>query len=313
MSSHPLSNTRILTRLVWIALIGVISTTLFFVGFYYMDRYFHLDDFSPLEMRSTDLEAQVRQNPNDLETRLSLAEHYLRSHNEAAAIDQAQQVISIDPKNDTALFVLGMAHSNTGDIEAGVHYLEQFVDLHQKEPSAPTDMALQTGLYYLGVNYLNIGRSEDAITALSQALSINSTDADALYQLGLAYLRTGQYQVALDNFQKAVSFVPDYYEAYKGMEDSYTALQQADYALVAQGMQAFSLKEYDKANQLLGEAVDKLPNEAQVYLGLGLAREQLGDLVSAQEYFKRALALDTDNFTASNALKRVQTAMSPGE
>ena len=56
-----------------------------------------------------------------------------------------------------------------------------------------------------------------------------------------------------------------------------------------------------------------MPNEAQVYLGLGLAREQLGDLVSAQEYFKRALALDADNFTAYNALKRVQTAMSPGE
>lgn len=313
MSSHMLSNTRLLTRLVWIALIGVIGAALFFAGFYYIDRYFHLDDFSPLEMRSTDLEAQVRQNPNDLETRLSLAEHYLRSHNEAAAIDQAQQVLNSDPENDRALFVLGMAHSNTGETEAGVHYLEQFIDLHQKKTSAPSDMALQTGLYYLGVNYLNIGRSEDAITVLSQALSINSTDADALYQLGLAYLRTGQYQVALENFEKAVLFVPDYLEAYKGMEDCYTALQLPDYALVAQGMQAFSLKEYEKASQLLGEAVDKLPNEAQVYLGLGLAREQLGDLVSAQEYFKKTLALDANNFTASNALQRVQTAMRPGE
>lgn len=313
MSSHILSNTRLLTRLVWAALIGVIGSALFFAGFYYTDRYFHLDDFSPLEMRSTDLETQVRQNPNDLETRLALAEQYLRNHNDTAAIDQAQQVISSDPENDRALFVLGMAHSNSGEIEAGVRYLEQFVALHQKGAGAPSDMALQTGLYYLGVNYLNIGRSEEAKTVLSRALSINSTDADTLYQLGLVHLRTAQYQLALEYFQKAVLFVPDYLEAYKGMEDCYTALQQPDYALVAQGMQAYSLKEYEKANQLLGEAVEKLPNEAQVNLGLGLAREQLGDLLSAQQYFMRTLALDANNFTASNALERVQTAMDQGE
>lgn len=309
MSLNIYHNAKLLTRLVWIALIGVVGTALFFAGFYYFDRYVNLNNNSPLEMGASDLEIQVRQKPDDPGPRMALAEQYLRSHNYSAAIDQAQQVLSSYPNSDRALFLLGMANSMAGNTEAGVHYLEQFVTLHQKGLEAQSDNALQTGLYYLGVNYLQVGRPTDAITVLAQALSINSTDADALYQLGLAFLRTGQYQVALENFQKAVLFVPDFAEAYQGMMDCYTALQQPDYVLVAQGMQAFSLKDYQKASKLLSEAIQKLPKESLAYLGLGLTNEKLGDLSAAQENLKFALMLDANNFTATNALERVQTTL----
>ena len=313
MSLNILHNTRILTRLVWIALIGVMATGLLFIGFYYFDRYVNLNNQSPLEMGTTDLEIQVRKNPDDPEPRLALAEQYLRAQNYSASINQAQQVLSKFPNSDRALFILGIGNSMAGNTEAGVHYLEQFVALHKKDLDAQSDKALQTGLYYLGMNYLQVGRPTDAITALTQALSINPTDADALYQLGLAFLRTGQYQAALENFQKAVRFVPDFAEAYQGMVDSYTALQQPDYVLVAQGMQAFSLKDYQKASKLLSEAIKKLPKESLAYLGLGLTDEKLGELPAAQANLKVALTLDPDNFIATNALERIQTTLDQGK
>lgn len=313
MTLNILHNTRLLIRLVWLALIGVIATALFFIGFYYFDRYVNLNNQSPLEMSTSDLERQVRQKPDDPGPRMALAEEYLRSQNYSAAIDQAQQVLSSYPNSDRALFLLGMANSMAGNTEAGVHYLEQFVALHKKELDAGSDKALQNGLYYLGVNYLQVGRPTDAITVLAQALSISPTDADALYQLGLAFLRTGQYQVALENFKRAVLFVPDFAEAYQGMADCYTALQQPDYVLFAQGMEAFSSKDYQKASKILSQAVTKLPKESLAFLGLGLTDEKLGDLTAAQENLKLALALDPDNFTATNALERIQTTLNQGK
>lgn len=306
-------NTHLLNRLVRIALIGVIAIALFFAGFYYFDRYVNINNQSPLEMGTSDLEIQVRKNPDDPQPRLALAEQYLRAHDYPGAIDQAQQVLNKFPDSDRALFVLGMGNSMAGNTEAGVRYLEQFVDLHKNGPDAQSDNALQTGLYYLGINYLRIGRSTDAISSLTQAVVINPTDADALYQLGLAFLRTGKCPDALENFKKAVLFVPDFAEAYQGMEDCYTTLQQPDYVLVAQGMQAFSSKDYPKASKLLSEAIKKLPNESQAYLGLGLTDEKLGDLSAAQENLKMALALDANNFTAKNALERIQATSNQGE
>ena len=306
-------NTQLLNRLVRIALIGVIGTALFFAGFYYFDRYVNLNNESPLEMGTSDLELQVRKNPGDPEPRLALAEQYLRGHDYAAAIDQAQQVLNKFPNSDRALFVLGMGNSMAGNTEAGVRFLEQFVALHKKGPDSESDNALQNGLYYLGMSYLQIGRSMDAVTVLTQAVTINPTDADAFYQLGLAFLRTGKCPDALGNFKKAVLFVPDFAEAYQGMVDCYTTLQQPDYVLVAQGMQAFSVKDYQKASKLLSEAVKKLPNESQAFLGLGLTDEKQGDLSAAQENLKKALALDANNFAANNALERIQAALNQGE
>ncbi len=313
MSLNSYPNTRLLAQLVKIVLIAVIGTTLFFAGFYYFDRYVNLNNQSPLEMGTSDLEIQVRNNPDDPGPRLTLAEQYLRGHDYPAAIDQAQQVLSKFPDSDRALFILGMGNSRAGNIEAGVHYLEQFVALHQKGPDAQSDNSLQSGLYYLGVNYLRVGRPTDAITVLNQALTINSTDADAVYQLGLAYLRTGQCQVAIENFQKAVLFVPDFAEAYQGMVDCYSSLQQPDYVLIAEGMHAFSLKDYQKASKLLSEAIKKLPKESMAYLGLGLVDEKTGDLSAAQENLKLALMLDANNFTATNALERIQTTLNQGK
>ena len=306
-------NTQLLNRLVKIALLGVIGATLFFAGFYYFDRYVNLNNQSPLEMGTSDLELQVRKNPDDPEPRLALAEQYLRGHDYPAAIDQAQQVLNKLPDSDRALFVLGMGSSMAGNTEAGVRYLEQFVALHKKGPDAQSDNALQTGLYYLGMNYLRIGRSTDAIHVLTQAVTINPTDADALYQLGLAFLRTGKCPDALGNFKKAVLFVPDFAEAYQGMVDCYTTLQQPDNVLVAQGMQAFSLKDYQKASKFLSEAIKKLPDDSQAYLGLGLTDEKLGDLSAAQENLEMALELDANNFAANNALERIQANLNKGE
>lgn len=298
-----------LQRLAWALLTTVIGVGLAFAGYYYWDRYVHLGDKSPLEMGISQLEAQVRENPSDPELRLALAEHYLRSSRFEDALQQASQVRSALPDNDQAMLMVGLAHTFLGNLELAVPELEQFTALRRQAPTASADMALEAALYYLGENYLKLERPADALPVIRDALVINPTDADAHYLLGIAYLRTAQHQLALQSFQEAIRYVPDFAEAYAGMEACYRALGMEDYTFYAQGMNAFAQKDYSKAIQLLTLATQRLSDFAPAFSGLGLAQEQAGDYASAKINLARAVELNPEDFVATYALQRVELAL----
>jgi tetratricopeptide (TPR) repeat protein len=302
-------DTRQLTRLVWITLATIVGLTLAFAGYYYWDRYVHLGDQSPLERGASELEARVRQDPNDPEPRLALAEYYLSNQNYSGAIDQAQQVLANYPDSDRASFTVGLAYALSGQSEMAIKPLERFADLHRKSAMAASDMALEAALYYLGDNYLKLDRPGDAISVLSEALTISPTDADALYLLGQADFANRDPKSALMNYQKAANLVPDYAEVYVGMAACYTSLNMPEYVDYAQGMQAFATKDYQSAKVRLLAAVEKLPDFAPASLGLGLAYEQLGDLQKAEILLEHAVSLDSTNFVATNALGRIRSSL----
>ncbi len=306
MNSNITIDTNHMEKLVKRTLLVVIGLFIAFGSYYYWDRYAHLGDQSPLQREVADLQTIVRQNPNDPQPRLALAEYYLRGKNYQDAIDQAQQVLAAIPDSDRALFVLGVASTQSGKSAAGVRFLEQFMALRSDAGGTAGDMVTQAGLYYLGIDYANLGRLDDAIQVLNQALVINPTDADTLYQLGLAYLRSNKPESGLEYFLRAVSLVPNFTEAYQAMADCYTALSQPAFAIYAQGMEAYSLQDYHKAARLLNDAIQQLPDEPQVYLGLGLTLEKLGDFNAAGVNYLHVLELDPDNFLATHSLGRVR-------
>jgi len=303
-----MNDTRTLTNLSRALLVTVVGVALAFAGFYYWDRYIHLNDRTPLDQDVEALQAQVKANPDGPEPRLALAETYLNKQRYAEAIDQASQVLQAYPQSDRALLVLGLANTLSGNLESGVTFLERFVGVHKEASTAEIDPVLELALYYLGDNYLQLERPGDAVTVLTEAVSITPSDADALNLLGLANQKLGKHEDALLYFEHAVRYVPDFGEAYAGMIDSYTALNQPDYAEYARGMQAFSQKDYPQARDLLSSTIERLPDFAPAYTGLGLTYEMLGDLQAAQTVLERAVGIEEGNFIASNALLRVKIA-----
>ena len=307
------NDTRSLTRMFWALLVTVVGVALAFAGFYYWDRYIHLNDRAPYDREIDALQAEVKTNPDAAEPRLAMAETYLRNERYSEAITQASQVLQAFPESDRALLVLGLANTFSGDLDSGVTFLERFNGIHRQLSTAEIDPVLEMALYYLGDNYIQLGRPEDAITVLSEAITISPSDADALYLLGIANQQLGEHEQALAYFQHAVRFVPDFQEAYGGMMDSYTALSQPDYAAYAQGMQLFAQKEYLQARDLLSATLERLPDFAPAYTGLGLVYEQLGDLQSAKTVLERAVGMDSHDFIASNALQRVTVAIAQSQ
>ncbi|RME10746.1 MAG: tetratricopeptide repeat protein [Bacteroidetes bacterium] len=299
----------LIDRLVWWALTAVIIVTLLFAGYYYWDRYIHIGDQSPLERGVQHLEQLVRENPQDPEARVALAQYYFENGAYDQAIGQARQVLNAFPENDAAMFILGVSYVQTGDYSAAVPPLKDFTAVRSQSPMANSDTVLETALYYLGISQLALNQPQQAIPVLEQAITINATDADALYQLGRAYANTDDHAQAITYYQDAIRFVPDFIEAYQGLHQSYLALGQNDHANYAQGMIAYAQMDYTTAQQYLEPAAAHLPEFAPVHVGLGLTYEMLGNLTAAEASLKHALTLAPDDFLANHALGRVQQSL----
>ncbi len=306
-----LSETNQLKRIILYSAMALGLAIVSFSGYYYWDRYVHIGDQSPVSKSIDELEGLVREHPDDPELRMALAESYLVDNQYEKAIKQASLVLGINPENDRAMFVIGVSYASQKKWEKAVDPLEKFVAIRSKSPTANMDTSLETALYYLGNSYNNLDRYADAIPALTQAVQINPTDADAFYLLGYAYGKAGQHEKAVENYQEAVRFVPNFAEAYQGMVESYTVLNQLNYASYAKGMLAFSLKDYETARVELEKTALELPDYAPAFIGLGLTYEELGDLQSAKMNLERALQIDPNDFTAIQALGRVQAAIQP--
>ena len=308
-----INDPRQLSRLVKLTLAALLILIVVFGGYYYWDRYIYLGDRSPLDVDVEHLEEMVRENPEDPEARIALAQYYYESGVYEQAIEQIQQVLVAYPDNSSALFILGMSYIQSGQTETALEPLEQFATSRQESPMAQSDTTLETALYFLGQAYVQTNQPDKAIMALLKALEINHTDADALYQLGQTYAMKGQHDLAVQQYQDAVRFVPDFTEAYVGMAESYQAQGMQGHVTYALGMEAFSQKDYENARTHLESAVADLPNFAPAYLGLGLVQEQLGDLQKAQANLEHVLDLEPGDFLANHALGRIQLMLSETE
>jgi tetratricopeptide (TPR) repeat protein len=301
------SSTQNLQRAIWIVLAVLIAVVVVFIGYYVWDRYIHLGDRSPIEVGAADLERAIRDDPQNVEARIALAESYLSRGQVEKALEQANQVLSQVPENHGALLIAGVAYVRLDQPEAALAPLKTFVALRKDGPMAQADTALEAAYYFLGESYVKLNRPAEAIPVLEAALAISPADADALYQAGLAYRATGQPEPALERYHQAVRLVPDFAEAYSGMVQAYSDTGQSDYERYAQGMEAFSLGDYNAALSHLEGATQVLPDFAPAFLGLGLTYEKTGQLEAAESAIVRALELDPQDFAAQQALGRIQS------
>ena len=299
-----------LTRIVILTGIALVLVVVSFWGYYYYDRYVDRSgNVSPIQQSISDLEQAVRENPTDVDLRLSLAETYMANRHYENAIAQAEQVYRTDLENERALFVLGLSLASTARYEQAIEPLKKFAAIREKSEMANVDSALETALYFLGESYLQTGQGGEAISVLERALEINRTDADAMYKLGQAYAATGRHEEAIASYKNAIRFVPDFAEVYQGMVESYLTLNQPTHAAYARGMLAYSIKDYEGARVELEQVVITEPDYVPAYLGLGLTYEQLGDYQNALAYADLALQMDPNSQAAFQLKGRVEATM----
>jgi tetratricopeptide (TPR) repeat protein len=302
------SNTYQIQRL--IVLVGVVLVLAVgsFAGYYYYDRYYRPEP-KAIDVSIEQAEQAVQADPKNTNARLKLAEIYMTNNRWNDAIAQASQVGVAEPDNQFAWLVIGVSNANNGQPASAIEPLTRFVEARQGEEMAGLDHQLQSAAYYLGDSYLQLGQPKDAILPLEQAVNWSTTDADAMYKLGLAYGGVKDYDKAVNVLQGAVAFVPDYLEAYIAMAGDYQAMNKPELVDYANGMIAYSKKDYLSARDLLLKSVQAKPDFAPTFVGLGRVYEGLNDLPNAKSAYEAALKLDPNNFTATNGIQRIDALL----
>ena len=299
---------RELRRSLWIAGAVLVVVVVLFFGYYFVDRYMVPRGAPAATNLSADkLEQAVRDNPQAPELRVALAQQYLKDGKNAEAVDQSSQVLAAFPDNEEALMVAGTALTRANRPQEAITRFEALAKLIEARSKTGKDINLEATYYFLGQNYNSTGQHDKALAVLETALKIDPTDADALYQAGLASQATKQYDKAVGYYNKAARLVPDFTEAYNGLIDTYTALNQPENIAWTRGMQAYSVKDYKTAQTYLESAVKAQPTNAQAYFGLALTYEKLDRKPDAFRVIQSAMQLDPENVGIQQAFGRLQT------
>ncbi len=170
--------------------------------------------------------------------------------------------------------------------EEQIKYLKQGQQIDDEDPSIP---------YLLGLTYNSIKQYDKSIPELETCLKINKKWSNdflknnwAYWMLGEAYNKTGQYGKEKKLYREAERYIPE------------------TWLTTRQALLAFAEKDTSRADRCIEKylSVKKKESaiEADIDQGLGDIYFQAGLLERAEDYYRKALSLDSENLGRINNL-----------
>ena len=125
-----------------------------------------------------------------------------------------------------------------------------------------------------GTVYIKLGQHQLAVEDFNHAIRINPDYTEAYYNLGLAYYSLGQYQRAIENYNEAIRLKPDVAEPYNNRGNTYNDL----------GLRQQAIEDYNQAIRIR-------PDYAEAYNNRGVAYYFQGNVDLACRDLQRACDL----------------------
>jgi tetratricopeptide (TPR) repeat protein len=167
-----------------------------------------------------------------------------------------------------------------------------------------------------------LGQNDKAIEHYKDAMLIAEDYAPAAFALGKLYDRTGESYTANNYFQKAVTADSQYYTAYRFLYSNF--FKNANFKpmidlltqSLAYGNDFFDIHynlgiayngsaQYDLAIQQYERALELNSKSIDANIQAGISYQNMKSYTKARDYFKRAIAIDPENQTATENLKRL--------
>jgi len=132
-----------------------------------------------------------------------------------------------------------------------------------------------------GNAYGKRGNYEKALEDFNKVIELNPNDPDAWYNRGLTYKHLGKLDAALRDYHRAISLKPDYAKAFNNRGTIY-------------GRQA----RFQKAIEDFDQAIALAPEDAGAWFNRGLAWYSLGEYERAIPDLEKAIELNPDYLKA---------------
>lgn len=182
-------------------------------------------------------------------------------------------------------------------IQAG-QYLGALKELLEADKNAPNDPVIN---YNLGVAYQGRGLRDMAMERFLKAIALKEDYSEAHNYLGVIYMDMGQWEKAIESFDKAL----------KNYLYETPAL-----ALFNSGWAYYNLQNYDKAMSRYQKALTQnraADFQPKIEINIGLTYIKQSNLIQAKEHFEKAVTLnpslyDAHFFLAETYLKIKDTA-----
>ncbi|MFW5770664.1 MAG: tetratricopeptide repeat protein [Spirochaetota bacterium] len=190
------------------------------------------------------------------------------------AIDAYQKALSIDPKDDTALYNLGIAYDHAGIPEKAVETWNRAASLN---PDKPGPLLAIANMYYEGGHY------NQAMDEYVRILRRWPNIQEAQFKLGTIYYRKNQPDYAIDAFNRVIEIQGDNELARKAYINKGVILanRETDESL-------------DQARQSIQKALLIKPGDPQALLSMGTILMQKNMYDDAIELFHQALQATND-------------------
>ena len=141
---------------------------------------------------------------------------------------------------------------------------------------------------YLGLSYADLNMTNESIAAFTEALALNDSDT-LLLAIARQYYKNGQNEAAKPYLFRIKNTSTD--ELFV-----LTCSQLLGDIYISEG-------NYEEAKHEFETILEKDPNAADAYYGLGLIYEQEGDMIKARAQWRKALKAQVNH---AGALKKIE-------
>jgi serine/threonine-protein kinase len=252
--------------------------------------------------------AQQAERLNDKlpEVHFSLGTAYSATGQTAQAISELKRGLELAPNSDEAYRRLGTAYQSIGQKDEAIKALEKAVEINPyywtnqsalggayfeygnyegalKQFQIVTQLEPQNAAGYdnIGSVYSRMGRYEESLAAFQKALQIQPYPA-TYTNLGTSFFYLKRYSESVPMFQKAVEMSPND-EAFVGnLADAYRWAGDKNKANAT----------YDQAIALAYKQLQVNPRDASALGHMALYNAKKGDVAQANDFIKRARAID---------------------
>ena len=215
------------------------------------------------------------------------------------ALDNINKVIQNNEGDHKTFYLASKIYYSVGDLDNAnsniIRAIESKNDSEEYRDYQKKLEELKIGLKSAQKTFDN-GYVDDAILEYNSLINNFSDSPIPVYSIGQVYLKSNNYKLAVENFNKAANMNPYEYEKYN---KSISSISQR---IAKSGDGKFRVKEYEEALQLYLEAISYNPGFVAVLYRITNVYQQIRDYDNAKIYADKTLSYDPYHYKAMKTL-----------